>query len=153
VHWTTSVWKADAGGAFDLCSAVYDGATLRYFGGSNGSTLTTAFAWASFSAVSNMWLRVTLDGENRAGTTGTTQYSFLRVLPYAATTTMLSTMAARTQAEPVFPFVEISGGVVSSNTSVFLSAKGFVEGVEELQGSVNGVFQPLHILKIRFEER
>lgn len=152
-HWTVSVWKSDNGGTYDLASAVYDGATLRYYGGLLGSTVTTAFAWATFSTTSNMWLSVSLDGENRAGTTGTTQYSFLRVLPYAATTTMLAYLKSNGRAEPVFPFVELSGHIVGTVTNQFHTVKGFVEDVEVIQGTMNGTFQPLHILKVRFEER
>lgn len=150
-QWSFHVWKASNGGAYAPCTAHYDGATVRFFGGSAGNTTTTAFAWVTFSAGSAA-LSVTLQGEDFAGAGGTTQYDHLMVTPYALTTPMVNALGARTSAVPAFPFVEVTGSMSGTATSTF-QAKAFIEGAEVLQGTKYGTFQPLYQLKVRLEER
>lgn len=149
--WGFSTWKASNGGTYAPCSAHYDGATVRYFGGTAGNTTTTAFAWASFTA-SSAALSVVLQGEDFAGTGGTTQYDGVLVTPYALSTLMVTALGARTRAVPALPYVEVTGSMAGSATAMFL-CKGFIEGAEVLQGTKYGTFQPLYQLKVRLEER
>lgn len=150
-QWGFSTWKASNGGTYALCSAHYDGATVRYMGGTDGTAVTTAFAWASFTA-SSAGLSVTIQGEDFAGTNGTTQYDQMLVVPYALTTSMIAARSARTRVEPNYPYVEVTGSMAGTATAVF-TAKCFVEGAEVLQGTKYGTFQPLYQLKVRIEER
>jgi hypothetical protein len=150
--WSFTAWKSNNGGAYALCCAHYDGATLRYHGGADGATVTTAFAWSVLSTSSGGWLSVRIDGEDFGGSNATSQYSYLRALPFAATSLMFAALGARTRAEPNLPYVELSGTVLGDATQ-YVEVKGFVEGVKLEQATKYGTFQTLHVLKVRLEER
>lgn len=123
-RYSISVWKRDNSGNQILCSAISDGATLRYKAGATGNGITTAFAWATISAVSGS-MSVSLIGKDTSGTNATAAYSGLMIVPYSLTTDQLTARNGRTAAEPVFPYLELAGDFSEDVTSVIV--KGFVD--------------------------
>lgn len=133
---SASGWKKTGAGAWELCSASYDGGTTRYF---VGTAVTTAFAWLAFTKTTN-YLAVRLDGESGSGSSSTTLYDGWMILPYSLATNQLSARLNRTEAEPGFPYVGV-GGKHPRTDSEFI-CKGFVEERTPVRVSIDGTYYP-----------
>lgn len=149
-RYSMSVWKRDSGGTYILCTHTNDGGTARYYAGSSGTGLTTAFAWAALTASSG-YFRVQLQGEDETGTAvAAALYDGLMVVPYALSTPQLAARKARTTAEPAFPYVELDGDAFEDLLPIM--AKGFVDAEDMTQVQSGGVTN-VRCLKLSFTER
>lgn len=149
-RYSASLWKRDSANAYILTSVVSDGATVRYYAGADGKTVTTAFAWATVTAVSG-YLSLTLTGKDQTGGAATANYDGLMMVPYALTTTQLAARNARTLAEPVFPYVEGTGDFIDDLNPITL--KIFVENEPTRQGLTSGTVQVVRYLKMKMIEK
>lgn len=135
-RYSVSVWKRESTTSWILCTAIDRGSGATYYAGLTGTGVTTAFTWMSISAASG-YLGIQLQGENESGTNAAALYDGLMLLPYALTTPMLTARNGRTEAEPRFPYVALSGDFLEDTRAVV--AKGFVEQEEYTQVQRNGV--------------
>lgn len=101
-----SVWRYQvSAGTWEMCSAAYDGATTRFF---VDTATTTAFAWASLTATVG-YFRLGLQGKDPDNAATECLYDGLMVLPYTASSAILSARVGRTTGEPRFPLVAVGG--------------------------------------------
>ncbi len=148
---SVSVWKRNSSSSYVLMTFVYNGTATSYFASNaNGTTATAAFPWMSYSAVSGS-MTVTLQGENEGGTSATTHYDGLWVVPYALTTPQITARLNRTAAEPVFPHVEMDGTCLEDIYAI--TVKGFVLGEEMTEVRSGGTAAFARMLKVQLVEK
>lgn len=129
-----SGWKKIGAADWELCSLVYDGHTSRYF---VGTEITTSFAWL-ITARTVKYFRNTLEGQDGAGSGATSLYDGWMILPYPLSTPQLAARAARTAAEPNFPYVAISGKNLRRQDETV--CKGFVTRRNPVRATIDGTY-------------
>lgn len=140
-----SVWKL-TGVSWALMSYVADGATARFYA---NSAVTTTFAWAAIGSASG-YFSVSLQGENQGGTATVAYYDGFMMLPYALTTNQIAARAARTVAEPSFPFVEADGDFLEDLQP--LTVKGFVDS-ESMEQVTDGTVKNVRYPRVKLVEK
>ena len=148
--YSVSTWRINKTGAYELSSAVYNGATTRFYSGASGTGVTTAFPWMTLSAASG-YLGVGLLGKDEANASTTGFYDGVMILPYSLTTTMLSARATATVAEAQFPFVNLTGQCVEDLNPFAVKVMVESEAVIEVQGP--GVVYDAKEMKLKIIER
>jgi hypothetical protein len=136
-----SVWKwnTSVSGNWQLCSAIYDGATLACVTGAGSQT--TAFGWATITVASGSF-SVSLLGKDTTGTNATALYSELMVVPYSLATEMLTVRNARAASSQffMFPYVGARGNFWEQGT-VEVPVRVSCEAAHLEQVQVDGAFQ------------
>ena len=146
-RYSVSAWRASqASTTYALHSFVYDGTTIKMF---DGASLVASHCFAKLTAASG-YLSVTLEARLDGGTSSTSRFDGLMVVPYAMSTPQLAARVARTRAEPPFPYVELDGDCLEDLTPV--TVKGFVASEGMTQVTRNGTVNA-RMLKIQLIER
>lgn len=141
--YSVSMWRRVPSGAnvWELCSITYDTQTVRYFAGTTGALITTAFAWTTRSVASG-YSAITLQGKNNAGTNADAVFTGVWYVPYCLSTPQLTARGARptigSGPEPVFPYVALGG--YAFRDAYELLAKGFVTDRTPTKLQANGVW-------------
>lgn len=127
--YSLSTWRRvnTIAASWELCSVTFDGATRRYFAGSDGATITTAFNWLAISSASGRG-NFTLQGENNDSSNATALFCGTWIVPYTLSTAMLTARDQRAAgAEPregAFPYVKVGGHLLRQPFE--LDMKGFL---------------------------